>query len=60
MTTVSPKIGHDPSRVDEISVKLKEKPEIAELIGKLSTSTDNASDLVKGLLQAPINASLAG
>jgi len=28
------------------------------LIGELSTSTDDASELVKGLLQAPINAGL--
>lgn len=32
MTTVSPKKGHDPSRVNEISAKLMENPEIAELI----------------------------
>lgn len=35
-----------------------ENPELAKLIGELSTSTDDASDLVKGLLQASINASL--
>ncbi|OLN14977.1 IS256 family transposase, partial [Corynebacterium diphtheriae] len=49
MTTVSPRKGHDPNRVNEISAKLMENPEIAELIGELSTSTDDASDLVKGL-----------
>ena len=43
MTTVSPKKGHDPSRVNEISAKLMENPDIAELIAKLSTSTDDAS-----------------
>ncbi len=32
--------------------------DIAELIGELSTSTDNASVLVKGLVQASINAGL--
>ncbi|MCT2024410.1 transposase, partial [Corynebacterium sanguinis] len=58
MTTVSPRKGHDPNRVNEISAKLMENPEIAELIGELSTSTDDASDLVKGLLQASINAGL--
>ncbi len=47
MTTVSPRKGHDPNRVNEISAKLMENPEIAELIGELSTSTDDASDLVK-------------
>ncbi|MGV0433338.1 IS256 family transposase, partial [Corynebacterium sp. 20_84] len=58
MTTVSPKKGHDPARVNEISEKLMENPEIASLIGELSTSADDASDLVKGLLQASINAGL--
>ena len=58
MTTMSPKKNHDPSRVNEISAKLMENPEIAELIDKLSTSTNDASDLVKGLLQASINAGL--
>ena len=58
MTTVSPKKNHDPSRVNEISEKLMENPELASLIGELSTSTDDASDLVKGLLQASINAGL--
>ena len=58
MTTVSPKKGHDPSRVNEISKKLMDNPELASLIGELSTSTDDASELVKGLLQASINAGL--
>ncbi len=58
MTTVSPKKGHDPARVNEISEKLMDNPELAKLIGELSTSTDDASELVKGLLQASINAGL--
>lgn len=58
MTTVSPKKNHDQDKVNAISEKLMENPELAKLIGKLSTSTDNASDLVKGLLQASINAGL--
>ena len=58
MTTVSPKKGHDPARVNEISEKLMENPELASLISELSTSTDDASDLVKDLLQASINAGL--
>ena len=58
MTTVSPKKGHDPARVNEISEKLMENPELASLISELSTSADDASDLVKGLLQASINAGL--
>ncbi|WP_395890125.1 IS256 family transposase, partial [Corynebacterium urealyticum] len=55
---VSPKKGHDPARVNEISEKLMENPELASLISELSTSADDASDLVKGLLQASINAGL--
>ena len=58
MTTVSPKKGHDPARGNEISEKLMENPELASLISELSTSADDASELVKGLLQASINAGL--
>ena len=49
--TVSLKKSHDPARVNEIGEKLMENPELARLIGELSTSTDEASELVKGLLQ---------
>lgn len=56
--TVSLKKSHDPARVNEIGEKLMENPELARLIGELSTSTDEASELVKGLLQASINAGL--
>ena len=38
MTTVSPKKNHDPARVNEISEKLMENPELASLISELSTS----------------------
>ena len=44
MTTVSPKKSHDPARINEISEKLMEKPELASLISELSTSADDASD----------------
>ena len=50
MTTVSPKKNHDPARVNEISEKLMENPELASLISELSTCADDASELVKGLL----------
>ena len=43
MTTVSPKKNHDPARVNEISEKLMENPELASLISELSTSADDAS-----------------
>lgn len=58
MTKVSPKKNYDQDKVNEISAKLMDNPELAKLIGELSTSTDDASDLVKGLLQASINAGL--
>lgn len=58
MTTVSPKKSHDPARVNEISEKLVENPELASLIGELSTSTDDASELLRGFLQASVNAGL--
>ena len=58
MTTVSPKKSHDPARVNEISEKLMENPDLASLISELSASIDDASELVKGLLQASINAGL--
>ena len=58
MTKVSPKNNYDQDKVNEISAKLMSNPEIVKLIGELSTSTDDASDLVKGLLQASINAGL--
>ena len=51
MTTVPPKRDHDPTRVNEISAKLMDNPELAKLIGELLTSADGASDLVRGLLQ---------
>lgn len=37
---------------------LIENPVLASLISELSTTADDASDLVKGLLQASINAGL--
>ena len=58
MTTVSPKKNHDPAKVNEISEKLMENSEIASLISELSSSADDASELVKGLLQESINAGL--
>ena len=58
MTTVSPKKNHHPARVNEIGEKLMEIPELASLINQRLTPADDASDLVKGLLQASINAGL--
>lgn len=58
MTKVSPKKNYDRDKVNEISAKLMGNPEITKLIGELSASTSDATDLVKGLLQASINAGL--
>ena len=58
MSKVLSKKDYDPGRVNEISAKLMANPDIAKLIGELSASTSDASDLVKGLLQASINAGL--
>lgn len=49
-TTVTTKKNHEQDKINEISEKLMENPELAKLIAELSTSTDDASDLVKGLL----------
>ena len=37
---------------------IRDSPELASLISELSASADDASELVKGLLQASINAGL--
>ena len=50
MITVSPKENHDRARVNEISEKLMENPELASLISEVSTFAGDASELVKGLL----------
>ena len=50
MTTVTTKKNHDQDKVNEISEKLMENPELASLISELSTFADDASELVKGLL----------
>lgn len=52
MTKVASKKNCDPEKVNEISAKLMDNPDIAKLIGELSASTSDARDLIKGLLQA--------
>ncbi len=52
MTKASSKKNCDPEKVNEISAKLMDNPDIAKLHGELSASTSDASDLIKGLLQA--------
>ena len=58
MTKVLSKKDCDSSKVSGISAKLMANPDIAKLIGELSACTSDASDLVKGLLQASINAGI--
>lgn len=57
MTTGAPtKEDHEPSRVNTVSEKPVENPELAKLIRELSTSTDDVWELVKGLMQESTNA----
>lgn len=58
MTVVSPKKHDDAKRVADISRKLMGNPEVAAMIRALGTSTPDANDLVRGLLQATINSGL--
>ncbi len=59
-TAVSLEKNYDLARVNALSEKLMDNPELGSLIDELSTSSDDASDLVKGLLQASIYAGSAG
>lgn len=58
MTVVSPKKHDDAKRVADISRKLMDNLEVAAMIRELGTSTTDANDLVRGLLQATINSGL--
>lgn len=58
MTVVSPKKHDDAKRVADISRKLMDNPDVAAMIRELGTSTSDANDLVRGLLQATINSGL--
>lgn len=52
---------HDPedlARIKSIEERLLANPELASLIDELATSTHDANDLVRGLLQASINRGL--
>ncbi|MGJ9543251.1 IS256 family transposase, partial [Actinotignum sp. GS-2025b] len=57
MTTVK-QDPEDKQRIDAIEKKLLANPQMAELIGELATSTTNANDLVRGMLQASITRGL--
>lgn len=58
MTTVAKRDPEDSARIKAIEEKLLANPEMAKLIDELGTSTTDANDLVRGLLQASINRGL--
>lgn len=51
MTTVTRRDPADKAKIDAIEKKLLANPEIAKLIDDLGTSTTDANDLVRGMLQ---------
>ena len=59
MTSVAPKHHNDADRIKTISEKFLENEELTGLIDELAGSTNNADDLVKGLLQASLNRGLS-
>lgn len=59
MTSVAPKHHNDADRIKTISEKFLENDELTGLIDELAGSTNNADDLVKGLLQASLNRGLS-
>ena len=58
MTTMARRDPADKAKIDAIEKKLLANPEIAKLIDELSTSTTDANDLVRGMLQASITRGL--
>ena len=54
MTTVARRDPADKAKIDAIEKKLLANPDIAQLIDDLGTSTTDANDLVRGMLQASI------
>lgn len=58
MTTVARRNPQDSAKIKAIEEKLLANPEMAKLIDELGTSTTDANDLVRGLLQASINRGL--
>ncbi len=58
MTTVARLDSADKVKIDAIEQKLLANPEIAKLIDELGTSTTDANDLVRGMLQASITRGL--
>ena len=58
MTTVARRDPADKAKIDAIEKKLLANPDIAQLIDDLGTSTTDANDLVRGMLQASITRGL--
>ena len=58
MTTMARRDPADKAKIDAIEKKLLANPEIAKLIDDLGTSTTDANDLVRGMLQASITRGL--
>ena len=58
MMTVARRDPADKAKIDAIEQKLLANPEIAKLIDELGTSTTDANDLVRGMLQASITRGL--
>lgn len=58
MTTMVRRNPEDSAKIKAIEEKLLANPEMAKLIDELGTSTTDANDLVRGLLQASINRGL--
>ena len=58
MMTVARRDPDDKAKIDAIEQKLLANPEIAKLIDELGTSTTDANDLVRGMLQASITRGL--
>ena len=58
MTTMARRDAADKAKIDAIEAKLLANPEIAKLIDDLGTSTTDANDLVRGMVQASITRGL--
>ena len=58
MTTVARRDPADKAKIDAIEKKLLANPDIAKLIDDLGSSTTDANDLVRGMLQASITRGL--
>lgn len=58
MTTMARRAPADKAKIDAIEEKLLANPAIVKLIDELSTSTTDANELVRGMLQASITRGL--